>query len=271
MVLRPNQSAQPLGQPAYGRQVAALAIALAMFSLIFSPTAAWAVVVPPGPHSFDGNLPGNGFVSFDGTSLMTPAVAPTATFGVSIDSGALQQNYPSSSFHILGGFSVTSAFVQDGGGTINPGDNIFGSIGSGSFNFTDTFGTILSGSFTSATFTTSVGATAGSVQTSNISGLVLTPGPAFTFDSSFVSAIALAPTGFSISLSSIPGGIAATAIGAPLGPFIPAAILAFDPSSGSAVVSGKMTVVPEPGSLALLSFGAFALAIPAWRRWRRKG
>jgi hypothetical protein len=272
MFLRPNLSARQPGRAPYSRHAAALVMALVMFSLIFSPAVAWAVIVPAGSYTFDGNLPGNGFVSliFDGinTRLVTPALAPTATFGVAINPGALQQNYPLSSFHITGGFNVTSAFVFDAGGTISVGDPIFASIGSGSFDFTDTFGTILSGSFTSATFTTAQGATAGSLSTSDINGLVLTPGPAFTFDTSFVSSIALAPTGFSISLSSIPGGV--TASGPPAGLFIPATILPFSPSSGSAVVSGAMTVVPEPGTLALLSFGALALATPAYRRWRRK-
>ncbi len=47
----------------------------------------------------------------------------------------------------------------------------------------------------------------------------------------------------------------------------------FAPSTaaGAGTFAGSAIYVPEPGSFALLSFGAITLAIPAWRRWRRKG
>ncbi len=247
------------------------AVALLALGILFASSSAWAVVVPAGPHTFDGSLPGNAFVGFDGTEFVTPASAPTNTFGVSIDSGALHQDYALSAFHIDSGFLVTSSFVFDPSatGTVTPGEAIFSSIGSGAFHISDTFGIILSGSFTNATFTSAVAATAGSLSSSNISGLVLTPGPAFKFDTSSVSSIAASPTGFSISLSSIPGGVAVTSpIG--LGPFIPVTLSPFVLSNGSTVVSGTMTVVPEPSAIVLVGFGALALAVPAYRRWRRK-
>jgi hypothetical protein len=249
----------------YGR---AVAIGLLVFSLAFARGNAWATVVPPGPHAFDGSLPGSAFVAFNGTSFVTPAVAPTATFGVSIDAGVLHQDYPLSSFHIGSGFAVTSAYVLDAGGTVNPGDPIFASIGPGSFDVTDSAGTILSGTFTSATFTSTVGATAGSLSASNVNGLVLTPGPAFTFDTSYVSSILALPTGFGISLSSIPGGVAAVASGPPVLPFIPASILPFALSSGSSTVSGVMTVVPEPSTATLLGLGALGAYVLARKRRR---
>ncbi len=182
------------------RHARALAIAIFVLSMVFAPGSAWAVIVPPGPHTFDGNLPGNAFVSFDGTSFLTPGVAPTATFGVSIDGGALQQNYPLSSFNITGGFGVTSAYVFDSipNGLVDVGEAIFGSIGPGSFNITNGVGVILSGFFASGTLTSAFGATAGSLSASNINGLVLTPGPAFTFDTSSVISIEPSPTGFSM-------------------------------------------------------------------------
>jgi hypothetical protein len=276
MFLRPNLSARQPGRAPYSRHAAALAMALVMFSLIFSPAVAWAVIVPAGSYTFDGNLPGNAFVSFTGTSFVTPAVPPTATFGVTINPGSLHQDYPLSSFHIDSGFTISSAFVLDPTltNTIAPGDALFATIGGpiSSFHITDGAGTILSGTFTSATFTSAESATAGSLSASNINGLVLAPGPAFTFDMSFVSSILASPTGFSISLSSIPGasGVSALATGPQVGVFIPVSIATFGLSSGSAVVSGTINVVPEPGTLALLSFGALALATPAYRRWRRK-
>src|SRR5580698_6343916 len=90
-------------------------VALFALGILFVGNSALAVVVPVGPHTFDGNLPGNAFVSFDGTKFVTPAAAPTNTFGVSIDSGALHQDYPLSAFHIDSGFLVTSSFVFDPG------------------------------------------------------------------------------------------------------------------------------------------------------------
>ena len=153
-------------------------------------------------------------------------------------------------------------------GTIAVGDAIFASIGPGSFDITDSGGTILSGSFTSATLTSTVGASAASLSASEINGLVLAPGPAFTFDTSFVSSILASPTGFSISLSSVPGGVSAVASGPPTGQFIPASLLAFGPSSGSAVVSGKIDVVPEPSTIFLAGSGGLFLLGLGWKRLR---
>ena len=216
--------------------------------------------MPPGPHSFDANLSGIAFVGFDGTSFVTPTLAPTSTFGVSINGGALLQDYPLSSFQIDSGFAVTSSFVSDPTttGTIAAGADIATFIGPGTFHINNTLGTILSGSFASATFASAVGATAGSLSSSNITGLVLTPGPAFTFDTSLVSSIAASPTGFSFALSSIPGGVAVTSpVG--LGPNIPVTLSPFALSNGSTVVSGTITV-PEPSSLCLAVLAGLVLS-----------
>ena len=77
------------------------------------------------------------------------------------------------------------------------------------------------------------------------------------------------PTGFSISLSFITSGITPTASGPAFGQFIPVTLFAGGNSTGAAVVSGVMNVVPEPSSVALLGFGLLALATPAYRRLRR--
>lgn len=272
---RPSGQAQRLPEGVRLIQRASTwAIAIFAFSLIFSPASLWAVVVPAGSYSFNGNLPGNAFVSFTGTAFTTPSVTPTSTFGVTLNPGSLVQNYPLSSFHIDSGFGITSAYILDPSltNTIAPGDALFATIGGGTstFHISDAAGIILSGSFTSATFTAAEGATAGSLSASTINGLVLTPGPAFTFDTSFVSAIA-APTGFSISLSSIPsaGGLAATSTGAQVGAFIPVSIAAFGLSSGSTVVSGQVTVVPEPSTIILAGFGALILLGASWKRRSR--
>ncbi len=247
-------------------------IAILIALVLCGTGSARAVIVPVGPHTFDANLPGNGFVSFDGTSLLTPVTPPTATFGVSIDSGALHQDYAITSFNIESGFKIASVFVLDVPmtGVIAVGDPIFGSLGPGTFNFMDGAGKIVTGTFTSGTVTSTVGASAASLSVSDINGLVLTPGPAFTFDTSSVTSILGSPTGFSISLSSIPGagGVMATASGAPVGQFIPATLAAFGPSSGSAVVSGKMNVVPEPSAFLLAGTGALLVLHRGWKRRR---
>lgn len=266
-----NRFRRFLSQPTRVRYLPGAAVALLALGVLLASSNAWAVIVPAGSHTFDGNLPGTAFVSFDGTEFITPGSAPTNTFGVSIDAGALHQDYPSSSFVIDSGFHVTSSFVLDPSmtGTVAPGEAIFSSVGSGAFHISDSFGIILSGSFTNATFASSVAATAGSLNSSNANGLVLTPGPAFTFDTSFVSSIAAIPTGFTLSLSSIPGGVAVTSpIG--VGLFIPVTLSSFDFSNGSSGVSGEITVVPEPSAIALMGFGAMTLAVGAYRRWRRK-
>src|SRR5450755_3941156 len=115
------------------RYLRCTAIVLLVLRSLFVCSSAVAVVVPAGPHTFDGNLPGNAFVSFDGAEFITPASAPTNTFGVSIDSGALHQDYPLSAFHIDSGFLVTSSFVIDPGatGTIAPGETIVSVVGAG--------------------------------------------------------------------------------------------------------------------------------------------
>jgi hypothetical protein len=263
-------SGHPPGKAAHHRHAGTLAIALFAVSMVFAPGTAWAVIVPAGQHTFDGNLPGNLFVSFDGTKFATPLVAPTATFGVSIDSGALHQDYPVSSFNIETGFVIGSVFVFDPtlSGVILPGDPIFASMGPGKFDITDGAGKILTGQFTSATLTSTVGASAASLSASNINGLVLTHGPAFTFDTSSVSSILASPTGFSISLSSIPGGVTAVQNGPEIGQFIPALLSAFAPSSGSAVVSGKFNVVPEPSTIFLAGSGCLMLLGLGWKRLR---
>ena len=249
-------------------QFPALAIATVVFLLLLAPGTARAVIVPAGPHTFDANLPGNGFVSFDGTKFITPA-SPPKTLGVSIDGGALFQPYPLSSLTITSGFAVTSLYVVDPGGIIAPGDPIFGLVGPGTFSISDGLGVIMTGSFASGTWTSAVGATAGSLSASDINGLVLTPGPAFTFDTSYVSSIAPLPTGFSISLSSIPLGVAAVPAGPPIATFIPATLLPFGPSTGSTVVSGVMTVVPEPSTLTLGALGLIGTMAIAIRKRRR--
>lgn len=246
------------------------ALSLLALTVLSAHNSAWAVIVPPGPHKFDTNLPGISFVGYDGANFFTPVVAPKSTMGVSIDLGALNHSYPNSEFHIDSGFKVLSSFLFDPSatGTIAAGEALFVSVGAGSFHINDAIGTILSGTFTSATFTSAFTSTAGSLSSSNINGLVLTPGPAFKFDGgTFVSAIAPSPTGFSISLSSIPGGVSVVG---PTGPglsFIPVTLSPFALSVGSTVVSGNMTVVPEPSTFALAAVAGVGMIY--WRRRRR--
>ena len=251
----------------------ALSIALLMLLASVWSSSALALPVPPGTYPFDANLPGAGFISYDGSIFSTPVTPPTSTMGMLINSGT--QNYPLTSLSITGGgFSFLPntlyAFDADNSSSVNNGDPIFGSIGSGSFSISDNVDLIISGVFASATFTSTVGATAASISTSDSNGLALTAGPSFVFDSTFVTAINN-PVGFSISLSATNGAVNATYNGGTIfGQFYPIDLGSFGPSTGSTVVSGSAVVVPEPGTLALLSFGLLALATPAIRRLRRK-
>jgi hypothetical protein len=69
-------------------------------------------------------------------------------------------------------------------------------------------------------------------------------------------------------LSSIPGGVSAVQSGSPTGQFIPALLSDFSLSSGSAVVSGTLNVVPEPSTIFLAGFGGLILLGLGWKRLR---
>jgi hypothetical protein len=229
---------------------------------------AQALPIPAGNYPFDAVLPGNQFVGFNGTSFNTTGSTATATLGVSIDNGTYSQSYSTVSLTITSGFNVTSAFVFDSNNNgVGPGDPVFASLGSGSFSLDDLLGNILTGSFTTASFSSALGASAGSLSASDATGLTLIKGPQFQN----VSGIDPTPTGFSISLSSIPGGVFTTPNGANIGQFFPVTINAFSNlATGSADVSGRINVVPEPGTAVLLLTGGLGVGLPALLRRRSR-
>ena len=57
-----NVAASSIGrcvsQPARFQNLRCAASAMLAVGILFASSSAWAVVVPPGPHTFDGNLPG---------------------------------------------------------------------------------------------------------------------------------------------------------------------------------------------------------------------
>jgi hypothetical protein len=233
--------------------------------------------IPPGTYSFtsafsDVHPPVVGIASFNGTQFVSPS--PTDTLQVTLD-GTLEQDYPNATFQITSptGFTVlpNSTYVEDPSGTIHRGDTIFGSLGSGSFKFSDVAGVIFSGTFTQADFTSTIGSNSLVLQTNDVDGLVLTPGPAFTFSGGTDVSAILAPEGFSLSLVSIPSpGVQATKTGSVIGGlFIPASMNPFGVSNGSVDASGTIIVsgdVPEPTSLTSLGGLALAALLIASRR-----
>jgi hypothetical protein len=213
-----------------------------------------------------------GIASFNGTQFISPS--PVDTLRVTLN-GTQEQDFPGTTFQINSGFAVTpgSTYVTDvnADGKIDNGDIVNGLIGNGSFKFSDGAGVVFSGTFTKGTFTGTIGSNSLDTLTTDLNGLVLTPGPAFTFaGGSSVSQI-LAPEGFSISLVTIPSpGVQATATGPELFfTFIPATLNAFGISNGSVDASGTIvvSVSPEPSSIvALCGLGAMGMFLFARRR-----
>ncbi len=243
--------------------------------------------VPPGAYTYDSdysdiNAPPMivGIAGFDGTNFFTPGPGvPIDTLEVALNNG-VTEDYPDVVFSIDSGFQEVGSAVFDANnsGVIDIGDDVFTSIGSGSFSFKQYGVLLLGGNFESATFSAKIGGSSGAIVTSDPGGLDLFPGPAFKFDGgAFVEDI-LDQEGFAINLTSIPQGSVAVALpGVQIFAGPPAAIFAsdllpFGVSNGSVNTSGAITVgvIPEPSTLTLGLVGLLGLAGYALRRRRGK-
>lgn len=256
-----------------GRSLVCAPFRIAIFIAVLSSVVR-ADIVPPGVYPYDSsyadiNAPVVGIAGFNGANFFTPGVGvPIDTLSVSLSLGLFSQQYPNTVFSIDSGFAEVSTIVADTNGstTIDFGDSVFTTIGSGAFSFRQAGILVLGGTFTGGTFTAQIGGASGATISSDTGGLDLFPGPAFDFDNgTYVSQI-LDPEGFAINLTSIPApGVQA----APLfgfGGFFVADLLPFGLSNGSVTTSGVAIVVPEPSGCVLL---LGMLPMIAWRVRRR--
>jgi len=211
----------------------------------------------PGSYPMDASLsatPVRGMLTFDGTAFTTPASAPQADLIVDLDEGAYVGVIPGVAFTILGGFGEVSTYLIDTNGNgVDTGDDVVTSLGPGLFRLSDAGGTLLTGQFQSATFSSKVGGTSGTLSSSAAGGLDLTPGPSFQFaDGTYVAAI-MEPEGLEIGVSRIPSaGLSVSGTVALSGPVYSANLDAFGWSNGSLDAQGMADVLPEPSALSLV-------------------
>ncbi|MEX0937474.1 MAG: PEP-CTERM sorting domain-containing protein [Pirellulales bacterium] len=251
--------------------VAGLMVAVAVLAIA---TPASADPVPIGTFAYESNFadvrtPISGMAGFDGIAFFTPgAGTPIDLFELAVSPG-IEVVYPGVVFSIDSGFVALSTLVVDSNasGGADFGDDVFTSLGGGSFSFTQGGDLLLGGTFDSATFTAKWGGRSGGVITSDPGGLDLFPGSAFIFEGgTHVDAI-LDPEGFSLGLASIPLPGVTTTAGVMLAPTIFAAdMLPFGVANGSVNTSGELTVIPEPSTMAMTVLGVVGLALGAWRK-----
>lgn len=201
------------------------------------------------------DLTSTGIVSFNGTSFAaTSAVDPFVVGGIG--------TVANSRFVIDSGFTESSTLVLDAltgpaaDGILGPGDTVITRLaGPSSFRILNAANqVVLSGSFTAATFTSSVGGVGGTLSTAS-STLTLTRGPAFPPVTSFDP-----PYSLSFALVGIPNGVSATQI-AEISPGIFTADLQpFSPAAGSINIAANIVPIPEPG-MGILVVGAAVMGM----------
>ena len=228
----------------------------------------------PGSYPMDASLsatPVRGMLGFDGGAFVTPASEPQANLIVDLDSGAYVGTIPDVIFTILGGFGELSTYVIDANGNqqVDTGDDVVTSLGPGQFQLADAGGVVVSGQFQSATFSSKVGGTTGTLSSSPAGGLDLSPGPSFQFpDGTQVTAI-VSPEGLEVGVSRIPGGgLNVSGVVPVLPPVFSANLDPFGWSNGALDAQGVADVVPEPStlSLGLAALGVLGLALVARRK-----
>jgi len=227
--------------------------------------------IMPGSYPMDASLsatPVREMLGFDGSAFATPASQPQANLIVDLDSGAYVGTIPDVIFTILSGFAEVSTYVIDANGNqqVDTGDDVVTSLGPGQFQLADPGGVVVSGQFQSATFSSKVGGTTGTLSSSPAGGLDLTSGPSFQFgDGTSITAI-MAPEGLEVGVSRIPGAGVSVSGAVPILPGSPvfsADLEPFDWSNGAIDAQGVADVVPEPSalSLSLAALGMVGLAL----------
>jgi len=165
---------------------------------------------------------------------------------------------------------ITSASVNDSNNNniADPGESITGIIGNGTFTIVNAGGVLVTGAFQGAGLSSSINSAAATIDTSNISGLTLVPGPQLVANG--ITGL-FNPESLGLNIDGIVPGVT----------FTPDAVQILPPGSGiitgtvnnfgvgQAVPPGgsivlRAELVPEPASLGLL--GTAALGLVARRR-----
>lgn len=236
----------------------ALAAALSLIGLTAAASQSQAAIFYM--NLSDSHPPIGGVAGFNGTNIlslggiddfvMTDGVTPAMTF-------------PLAHFDITSGFAVTQTRIFDinGSGTANNGDLVIADIGAGAFDIVSPLGVLVHGSFTNASLSTFLGSTTITINSANVNGLDLVPGPVLT---ALGVADFLPSESFALNVVGIAGpgvqlaGVPTLGTGYYIGSMAPFAI-GQSPSSAGSVNLVADLVVPEPASLGLLSVGALGL------------
>lgn len=208
----------------------------------------------------DSHPPVGGVAGFNGANVvslggiddfvMTDGVTPAMTF-------------PLAQFNITSGFAVGTTLIADTNSSTfaDNGDTITANIGPGTFDIVSPLGILVHGSFANASLNTFVGSTAVTINSANVNGLDLVPGPVLTG----LGIVDFLPSeSFALNIVGIAGpgvqlaGAAPVFPGLFLGSMAPFAIGQAPSTSGSVNLVADL-VVPEPASLGMLSVGALGL------------
>lgn len=242
------------------RKLATLSLAVAGLVGALCGTRAQAAPMTAYMNISDINPPISGVAGFNGTNVVSLGGIDTFTI-----TDGVTASFPNSHFDITSGFAVAGpALVTDSNGSssVDAGDLISASIGAGSFDIVSpTDGVLVHGTFTSAGFNSAVGSSAATINSADVRGLTLTPGPAL---------MSLGVQGFvnsqSFALNIVGIASSGVQVGTPTLIFpqhYTAPLLAFglnqDPTTSGSVDLVANEVVPEPASLGLLSVGALGL------------
>jgi hypothetical protein len=240
------------------RKYAALSLVVAGLVGAVIGTRAEAAPLTAYMNFSDINPPIGGVAGFDGTKVV--ALGGLDTFTIT---DGVSATYPNAHFEILSGFGISGpALVTDSNGSAaaDAGDLVSATLGSGMFQIVSPAGVLVTGSFTSAGLNTTVGSSAVTINSANVRGLDLTPGPVLQG----LGITDFVPNeSFALNIVGITPGVQIGAATLVFAGHYSAPLLAFGdgPNAGTSgsvdLVAGE--VIPEPASIGLLSVGALGL------------
>lgn len=205
----------------------------------------------------DINPPITGVAAFDGTNIVSLGGIDTFTITDGISAA-----FVNSHFDITSGFALTGTPLitdSNGSSSADNGDLVSASLGAGTFQIVSPAGVLVTGSFSSAGLNTTVGSTAVTINSANVRGLDLTPGPVLQS----LGILDFIPSeSFALSITGISPGVQIGPATLLFPGHYNAALLPFGvnqtPSTSGSVDLVAGEVVPEPASLSLIGLGALA-------------